>query len=581
MNFNNLRVSTRLAAAFAVLMTMLLAVTATAWFEMNTMRRSSQDVATNWLPSVEHVSAIESHVHALHAAELQHVLNTDDAAMKRIEGKIGKIRTDLEAERAAYVKLISSSKEQALYDTFAADLKTYLQLHERLLELSRKNQNVQARDLADGESARVFARMATALEALVKLNTEGATAAAAESDAAFVNGRNILLGAALMAAVLALAAAVLIIRSITRPLNQAVDLSNRVAQGDLTTRIDNTRKDELGQLLAALQSMQDSLVHTVGTVRGNAESVATASAQIAQGNLDLSQRTEKQASALQETAASMEQLGSTVKLNADNAQRANALSQDAASIASRGGTVVQQVVERMKGINESSRRIENITSVIDGIAFQTNILALNAAVEAARAGEQGRGFAVVASEVRTLAQRSAEAAREIKGLIASSVQQVEQGSGLVAEAGQTMDEIMQAIHKVSTLVSEISAASAEQSAGVNQVGEAMSQMDQTTQQNAALVEQSAAAADSLRHQAGALVEAVAAFRLQDQAASGHAGAGLPAAANADTLKPVSAVDALPVRPVARPVPPAASVTRPAPDRAPAPRATGTDDWESF
>ena len=183
MNFNNLRVSTRLAAAFAVLMTMLLAVTATAWFEMNTMRRSSQDVATNWLPSVEHVSAIESHVHALHAAELQHVLNTDDAAMKRIEGKIGKIRTDLDAERAAYVKLISSSKEQALYDTFAADLKTYLQLHERLLELSRKNQNVQARDLADGESARVFARISTALEALVKLNTEGATAAAAESDA--------------------------------------------------------------------------------------------------------------------------------------------------------------------------------------------------------------------------------------------------------------------------------------------------------------------------------------------------------------------------------------------------------------
>ena len=577
MNFNNLRVSTRLAAAFAVLMTMLLAVTATAWFEMNTMRRSSQDVATNWLPSVEHVSAIESHVHALHAAELQHVLNTDDAAMKRIEGNIGKIRTDLDAERVAYVKLISSSREQALYDTFAADLKTYLQLHERLLELSRKNQNVQARDLADGESARVFARISTALEALVKLNTEGATAAAAESDAAFVSGRNILLGAALMAAALALAAAVLIIRSITRPLNQAVDLSNRVAQGDLTTRIDSTRKDELGQLLAALQSMQDSLVHTVGTVRGNAESVATASAQIAQGNLDLSQRTEEQAGALQETAASMEQLSSTVRRNADNAQRADTLSQDARSIAARGGSVVASAVERMKGINESSRRIESITGVIDSIAFQTNILALNAAVEAARAGEQGRGFAVVASEVRTLAQRSADAAREIKALIASSVHEVEQGGGLVAEAGQTMEQVVQAIDKVGSLVAEISRATSEQSNGIDQISEAVAQMDQVTQQNAALVEESAAAADSLRRQAAGLVDVVSVFRLDARDPPGQS----PAPAKAEVV--VQDV-------VARPLPSARIHRLPLPSRAvPAPAApsaatlarTGTDDWEAF
>ena len=579
MSFNNLRVSTRLSAAFGLLVVILLSVAGVAWMQMVTMRASSNEVATNWLPSVQHVNQMQSQINAYRAEEMRHVLSTDDAAMKAIEGALDRTARRIADEEAIYVKLISSKEEQALYDEFVAARKLFAQEHLRLLDLSRKNQNVQAREVAEGVSQRAFDTMAVTLQKLVDLNTRGAEAAAVDSELAFAQARNILLSAALVALLLAAAAAWSIIGSITRPLNQAVSVTNRVAEGDLTTQIDDHRHDELGQLLGALKRMQDSLVRTVGAVRGNADSVATASAQIAQGNLDLSQRTERQASALQETAASMEQLGSTVKLNADNAQRANALSQDAASIATRGGTVVQQVVERMKGIDESARRIENITGVIDGIAFQTNILALNAAVEAARAGEQGRGFAVVASEVRTLAQRSAEAAREIKGLIASSVEQVQQGTGLVAEAGQTMDEIVNAIQKVSALVGEISTASVEQSTGVSQVGEAMSQMDQSTQQNAALVEESAAAADSLRRQAGELVAAVATFRLQAQAASAHAAAALPAAANADTLKPVAIVAPAPVKTPAPPVKAAAPVVRPA--AVATPQATGTDDWESF
>ena len=293
--------------------------------------------------------------------------------------------------------------------------------------------------------------------------------------------------------------------------SQAV--AERVRDGNLTVPVRDDARDEFSPLLSALSDMQTALTRVVSDVRRNSDSVATASAQIAQGNQDLSQRTEQQASALQQTAATMDELGTTVRNNADNSRQANQLASGASEVAERGGEVVGRVVETMRGIDASSKKIADIIGTIDGIAFQTNILALNAAVEAARAGEQGRGFAVVAGEVRTLAQRSAEAAREIKALIGGSVEQVEQGTALVGQAGQTMQDIVAAIRRVSDIVAEISAASQEQSSGVGQVGQAVTQMDRATQQNAALVEESAAAAESLKQQAQQLVHAVSAFRL--------------------------------------------------------------------
>jgi methyl-accepting chemotaxis protein len=305
----------------------------------------------------------------------------------------------------------------------------------------------------------------------------------------------------------------LLVRSITQPLSQAVQVARAVASGDLTSRIEVNSKDETGQLMQALKDMNDSLVGIVGNVRSGTDTIATASSQIAAGNHDLSSRTEQQASSLEETAASMEELTSTVKQNADNARQANQLAVSASSVAVKGGSVVAEVVGTMGAINASSRKIVDIIGVIDGIAFQTNILALNAAVEAARAGEQGRGFAVVAAEVRNLAQRSAAAAKEIKTLIGDSVDKVEEGSKQVAEAGKTMDEIVDSVKRVTDIMAEITAASQEQTSGIEQINQAITQMDQVTQQNAALVEEAAAAASSLQEQASGLSQVVSVFKV--------------------------------------------------------------------
>jgi methyl-accepting chemotaxis protein-1 (serine sensor receptor) len=333
--------------------------------------------------------------------------------------------------------------------------------------------------------------------------------------AAYTTTRAVLLAVLVLAFGAAIALGLLIPRSLMRALGaEPVDLSDaarRIAEGDLSA-LPAADRAPAGSVLNSMGAMRASLAKIVADVRQGSEHVATASNQIAQGNQDLSGRTEQQASALQQTASSMETLGSTVRQNAENARAADQLARGASDVAQQGGQVVAEVVETMKGINESSRRIADIISVIDGIAFQTNILALNAAVEAARAGEQGRGFAVVAGEVRSLAQRSAEAAREIKGLITDSVGRVEQGSALVDRAGATMGEVVQSIRRVSDIVGEISNASLEQSNGVGQVSSAVTQMDQSTQQNAALVEQSAAAAESLRTQAQQLVQVVSVFR---------------------------------------------------------------------
>ena len=373
-------------------------------------------------------------------------------------------------------------------------------------------QQISAIETTQEQAEKAIAEFVAEVKKLTDDNVTAALAGAART-------RLLLIGLSAAALLVAAGLGLVVARGVLRQVLVAREAALRIAAGDLGGHIEVSTQDELGQLLSAMRDMQASLSLVVSGVRQNADSVATASAQIAQGNQDLSQRTEQQASALEETAASMEELGSTVRQNADNARQANQLAAGASTVAEKGGTVVGQVVETMKGINDSARRISDIIGVIDGIAFQTNILALNAAVEAARAGEQGRGFAVVASEVRSLAQRSAEAAKQIKTLISDSVERVEKGTTLVDEAGSTMNEVVSAIKRVTDIMGEISSASAEQSAGVAQVGEAVTQMDQATQQNAALVEESAAAAESLKDQADQLVQAVAVFRTDSRVAA--------------------------------------------------------------
>ncbi len=391
--------------------------------------------------------------------------------------------------------------------------KRYAPVALSIVNMALNNQKEQAIQKIDIECRPLLAMLVKAAAQYNDYTKQRAETLIQEAKDKYVFQRNIVVCSVVLVLVIAISFGVYLTGNITTPLVQAVRIANSVANGDLTTRIDEVRKDETGELLKALAVMQHGLVDVVSAVRRSSESVSSASAEIAQGNHDLSARTEQQASALEETAASMEELSSTVKLNAENSRQANDLAQNASTLATQGGAAVSQVVDTMRGISDSSKRIAAIIGVIDGIAFQTNILALNAAVEAARAGEQGRGFAVVASEVRSLAGRSAEAAKEIKGLISESVERVDHGVQLVDQAGKTMEEVVAGIRRVTTIMVDISSASNEQSAGASQVGEAVMQMDQSTQQNAALVEQMAAAASSLRNQARELVQSVAVFKL--------------------------------------------------------------------
>lgn len=407
--------------------------------------------------------------------------------------------------------LIDSDKGKELLAKVATARKTYVDARAKLLERKKAGEDVFA--LVDSDLRPMAQNYIQSLENVTKYTYDELAAIEKSVLSSAETSQWVLAIGAGASLVLGLLFAVWATRSITTPVQRAVEAAEEISKGNLALRIEAQGKDEAARLLRALSEMQESLSRIVGHVREGSQSVAVASSEIASGNNDLSARTEQQASALQQTAASMEQLNSTVRQNADNARQANQLAMSASTVAVQGGEVVGQVVETMKGINDSSRKISDIIGVIDGIAFQTNILALNAAVEAARAGEQGRGFAVVASEVRSLAGRSAEAAKQIKTLINDSVERVEHGTSLVDQAGITMTEVVGAIKRVTDLVGEISAASNEQSQGVSQVSEAVTQMDQVTQQNAALVEEMAAAASSLNNQAQDLVDTVAFFKL--------------------------------------------------------------------
>ncbi|MDB5848903.1 MAG: methyl-accepting chemotaxis protein [Rhodoferax sp.] len=519
MNFiRNFRLGARLAIGFGLVLLLLVVVGALGVHGMGQVQDRLEDIARVNNKEARLAVAMRIAVNQIAIASRDIVLLDQGPQMQAVNANLVKSRANYDAAEEEHGRMLATApgtpgEARERFDTIKTMKASTRPLISKVVQLGLDNKNQEATRALIDEVAVPQRAWLNALGEFADLQDRLTATATQEAEDAYVSARTLM--AALCAAGLALgiAAAWLITVSITRPIAQAVRVAETVSAGDLTSKIDVVSTDETGQLLAALKTMNTSLVRVVGSVRASSDSIATGATQIATGNADLSQRTEEQAANLQQTAASMEELTSTVQSNAETARVATQLASSASAAAAKGGVVVGQVVSTMEDITASSKKISDIIGVIDGIAFQTNILALNAAVEAARAGEQGRGFAVVASEVRSLAGRSADAAKEIKALIGASVEKVETGSRLVGDAGATMSDIVAQVRRVADLIGEIGAATGEQSQGISQVSDAVTQLDQVTQQNAALVEESAAAADSLNQQAARLVEAVSIFKL--------------------------------------------------------------------
>ena len=509
----NLKIGARLGLAFAVVLALLLAMAATSLTRMQTAgdltyrlvntSTKNQQTVSEWRKAVEVNDALIDAVY--HAGDVGVVAQLAPRLRDNVR-RAEALQADVDAN-------LLNMKVRVFLDRAKELRGAYDGARDAVLEAKLSGDPArleQAYNVQFVPRARAFE---AALEEFANRQSTATGAVGTTILASYAETRIILLVLAVAAIILGAGFAWFITRSITAPLRQAVEVAERVADGDLGSRVDAQGRDEVAQLMEALGRMNANLAAIVGQVRDGSAAIAQASGEIASGNQDLSSRTEQQAGSLEETAASMEELTSTVRQNTEHARRANGLAANAAGVAGEGGKMVDEVVGTMGRIDASSQRIVDIIGVIDGIAFQTNILALNAAVEAARAGEQGRGFAVVAGEVRTLAHRSAAAAKEIKGLIDDSVHQVQQGTQQVARAGATMGQIVDGIRQVTVIMGEIAAASEEQSAGIEQVNTAIAEMDRVTQQNAALVEQAAAAADAMREQAGQLSAVVGTFRL--------------------------------------------------------------------
>ena len=508
----------KLNFSFIALVSLVLLMGVFGLVQLARVNAVAHDLATEQLPSVTSLANMRATANQIRRAEAEHVLSKNEPEIAAADRQIANLRSALAKQEEAYRPLVAPGDEAQGFADYQRLRDAFLTSMDRVLTLSRAGEDSfsQAREAHLTTSKTTFDAWVAAISRLVEINNATASESARQASSTYGFAKGASWSLMVAAVVMGTLLASVIVRNVLGQIGGdpavAVSLATRVAQGDLTTEIQLNKNDDRS-VLAALKQMQTKLNGVVSSVLENAHGVATASAQIAQGNSDLSSRTEQQASALQETASSMEQLGATVRQNSDNAMQANQLASSASQVAKLGGQSVSEVVSTMREINESSQKIGDIVGVIDGIAFQTNILALNAAVEAARAGEHGKGFAVVAQEVRTLAQRSATAAREIKTLIATSSERVERGTSQVDAAGQRMQEIVTSIQRVTDIMAEISAASLEQSQGVAQVGEAIGQMDRTTQQNAALVEESAAAAESLRSQSERLVGLVATFKV--------------------------------------------------------------------
>ncbi|WP_348995308.1 methyl-accepting chemotaxis protein [Achromobacter sp. HNDS-1] len=518
LTLGNLSIGTRLTLGFGTVLVLLLALTGLSQYELSQIGGINRTITEQTWTEASAINRIDVTTRANARANLELIVNTDPRAAETLFARIDTNRKVIDQALETLRPLFSTEDERQRLRLLEDVRGRYVKSFQGVGALLKRGERDAARQ-------RLLEETLPLLDSLQDHVIEISRIQAAEMADASADSREVIDNAGMLNLILSGLAVVLgglfawrVSKSITAPLAQAVSVAETVARGDLGQPIHAVTRDETGRLLRALHDMQDKLAGAVRTIRAGSETISSAAGQIAAGNTDLSSRTEEQAASLEETAASMEELASTVKQNADNARQANQLAASASEVAQRGGAVVSAVVSTMGEISASSRKISEIVSVIDGIAFQTNILALNAAVEAARAGEQGKGFAVVAGEVRSLAQRSAQAAREVKTLIEASVGKVAEGAGQAENAGATMQEVVASVKRVTDIMGEIAAASQEQATGIEQVNRAVSQMDEVTQQNAALVEEAAAAAGSMQDQAHALVKAVGVFRLREDAA---------------------------------------------------------------
>ncbi|HEX8602072.1 MAG TPA: methyl-accepting chemotaxis protein [Pseudoduganella sp.] len=513
MNLQNLKISTRLALGFGLLIALVMLLTVIGNGALRDLNHGTTEMAGEIWPRARAANFAIDNVRGSYGRLAQLVSASDPQVSAKAQEKLAKDIGEFNEGIAELDKLLATPEEKALQATTREKRDSYVAALSQAVALVKEGRRDEANTLAYGPLYSALKGLADALRAQVDFQEKHFDAKAAAAQQTYTLTQRMLWGAAAMAVLLGSAAAWLITTSIVRPLTRAVEVARTVASGDLTSHIDVHGRDETSQLMQAMKEMNGELLNIVTAVRTGTGEIDTASREIANGNLELSARTEQQASALEETASSMEEITSTVQQNAANAQQANDLAAAASGVARDGGAVVSRVVATMGEIDASSRRIVDIISVIDGIAFQTNILALNAAVEAARAGEQGRGFAVVASEVRNLAQRSAAAAKEIKQLIDTSVEKVSLGSKLVNEAGATMNNVVHGVQRVADIIGEISGASREQEVGITQINQAITEMDAVTQQNAALVEEAAGAAGSLQDQTARLMQLISTFRV--------------------------------------------------------------------